>query len=295
MALLRRNHPSHGDDFGYIDLSSNEISVEEWSEALSRDKYVTTICVHLPGMIERNWDSLLRAISTRDILENVTLSMQTNCPKLVARFLRSIQLNPAIHSIILSRVQVSGTVLAGFLDAATSVTDLCIHGCEMEEAERDQGVIDVAASIQRNTRIRKLRLTLLDGVYLCPILSSLASNSHVRKLEIGLFHYSSMNSPRREAPDSVKHLLESTASIETFVLTDFNCGEENFLPIAQGLINSEPVTDIEFWDCDFRGSGLHFKSILQSKPNIRSLLCGLLSIFGKRTFRRELHPSLAIF
>jgi hypothetical protein len=80
-----------------------------------------------------------------------------------------------------------------------------------------------------------------------------------------------MDSPRRGAPDSVKHLLESTASIETFVSTDFIHGEENFLPIAQGLFNSEPVTDIEFLNCDFCGSGLHFKSILQSKPNIRSL------------------------
>jgi hypothetical protein len=41
---------------------------------------------------------------------------------LVDRFLQSIQLNPAIHAVKLLHFRISGTALASFLDAATSVT-----------------------------------------------------------------------------------------------------------------------------------------------------------------------------
>jgi hypothetical protein len=127
---------------------------------------------------------------------------------MVARFFQSILLNPAIHSVTLSRGKLAGSVIAGFLDVVTSVTTFGIYDCVVEESKRDQGVIDLAASIQRNTRIRTLSLSYLDDSYLCPILSSLASNSHAKELEVCL------RNPSREASNAMKHLMESTASIE---------------------------------------------------------------------------------
>jgi hypothetical protein len=188
MNLLQRNDPK--EDRADILLRDTSISDAAWSRALSRNRRVKEIKLDLYGAEGRNWDLLLRAISTRDILEKVTLSAGPDTPKLAVRFLQSIQLNPAIRTLSLWNVHVSGNVLADFLDTATSVTDLGIHGCEMKIAERGKGVIDLAASIQRSTWIRKLSLSYLLGFYLCAILDSLASNSHVRELVIGLMYFS---------------------------------------------------------------------------------------------------------
>jgi hypothetical protein len=100
-----------------------------------------------------------------------------------------------------------------------------------------------------------------------PNLSSLASNSYVKESDVRL------PVPTREASDAVKRLLESTFSVAVFKLrARFKNGDE-FRPIAQGLINSQSVTDIHFDRCEFDDEGctLLFKSVLQSKPNIRSL------------------------
>jgi hypothetical protein len=88
-------------------------------------------------------------------------------------------------------VEISGTVLACFLDAATSVTTLAIAHCALEARREGHGAIDFAASLQRNTQIRKLSLDDLEDIFLSPILRRLASNSHVKELELNL------NSPCR--------------------------------------------------------------------------------------------------
>jgi hypothetical protein len=255
----------------------NHLSAEEWADVLSPSEHVKTIefyLCHAESAETRNVDSLLRIIATRDILEEVKLFGPTRRPELIDRFLLSIQLNPAIHTVRLFYVEVSGTALAGFLDAATSVTTFELHDCSMDAAEREQGVIDLAASMQRNTRVRKLSLCYLDDVYLCPILSGLATNSHVKELEFR------RDDPSREASEAVKRLLESTATIDSFILTSLIGSEDNFHPIAQGLINSESVTDVCFDECNFRGDGSTrlLKGILQSKPNIRSLYVRLCPI-----------------
>jgi hypothetical protein len=223
--------------------------------------------VFLPDGVEgQNWDPLLQVLATRVRTEEVRL-IGWGRPKLVGQFLQSIQLNPAIHTVKLKCAEVSA--LAGFLDAATSVTTLEVNRCNMEASELHQGVIDLAASIQRSTRIRKLILISLGDVYLCPILKSLAYNSHLKELVISL-----RTDQSHKASDALNHLLESTtSSIESFELGWVLAGREEFLrPIAQGLINSESVTDITFAGCILSLSGCSrlFKSILQSKPNIRS-------------------------
>jgi hypothetical protein len=216
---------------------------------------------------------LLRVISTRNILEEVTLHgyRLVNAVELVPRFLHSFRLNSAIHTVKLVFVKVSGTALADFLDAASSVTTFGIHDCRMEASERDQGVIDLATSLQRNRWIRTLSLHALGDAYLCPILRGIASNSHLKELEIGNRPVKWL--PSGEASEAVRGLLESTVSIESIKLSSLCGGEERFGPIAQGLINSESVIDIAFNDCRLGGVGstLLFKSILQSKTKIRSL------------------------
>ena len=150
--LLLRNHPSAKS----VSILLRNNSAATWTEALSRNEHVKEMTLNFRYYkgSGRNLDSLLRVISTRDILEEVTLHWSTNRSLVLAdRFLQSIQLNPVIHTVKLASVDVSGTSLACFLDAATSVTDLCIHGCELEETWRDKGVTDLAASFQRNTRI----------------------------------------------------------------------------------------------------------------------------------------------
>jgi hypothetical protein len=113
--------------------------------------------------------------------------------------------------------------------------------CDMEASEKEQDMIDIAASIQRNTQIQKLSLKYLDEDFLSPILSSLASNSSVKELALLL------DERWPEATeDAVKSLLESTSTIVSYKLSGEINGEENFLPIAQGLINSDSVTDITF-------------------------------------------------
>jgi hypothetical protein len=135
-------------------LNMAEISAATWSEGLSRNEHVRDITFSFGYYEEsgRNLESLLRVIATRDILEEVTLNWSTNGPELVDRFLQSIQLNPMIHTVKLAHVQIAGTSLACFLNAATSDTTFEIFVCTVEASERDQGLIDLAAAFQRNTR-----------------------------------------------------------------------------------------------------------------------------------------------
>jgi hypothetical protein len=162
LELLRRNSPNA--DHAEISLRLTEISDAELSDALSRNQHVKTIELELPDADEqgRNWDLLLRGISTRAILNEINLSTQfywpRNPPEMAERFLQSIQLNPSIHTVRLCSVRVSRTALASFLDEATYITTFGIHGSidglNREASEVDQGAIDLASSIQRNTRIR---------------------------------------------------------------------------------------------------------------------------------------------
>ena len=102
------------------------------------------------------------------------------------------------------------------------------------------------------------------------MLRSLASNSHVKEFAIDMGYLTHQTS------NAATLLLDSnTSSIESLLLQlRARSGDQEILrPIALGLINNESVMDITFKVCHFSDSGCTrvFKSILQSKPNIRSL------------------------
>jgi hypothetical protein len=68
-------------------------------------QYLRDIKFYLTSAEGQNWDSLLRVIATRDILEEVVLSAvllsytPRNHPELFTPFLQSIQQNPSIHTV----------------------------------------------------------------------------------------------------------------------------------------------------------------------------------------------------
>lgn len=274
---LRRNDP--GVTYVHIPLAvDHNVTDAEWSEALQANEHVKKITFDFSRMVEHHWDLLLRVIAMRGNLEEVTL--WNHSPNEVTnRFLQAIQQNSAIQTVSLSGLRLSGTSIASFLDSATTVTSLRFINCGMEASERERGSLELAAAIQRNTNIRHLTLTALHDVYLLPILSSLVSNSIVKELALG-GHYLSL-----AATHTVRRLVESTTTIEGFELAHCISGVETFRQIAEGLINSESVTDIKLENCRFNveGSAIIFKSILESKTNLRSLC-----LRGCQVYRRAL-------
>jgi hypothetical protein len=106
----------------------------------------------------------------------------------------------------------------------------------------------------------------LGDIYLVPILERLAFNSHIRTVVIR------GPTPSLVTSNAVRRFLESTTTIEGFELVGCRHDEETILPISQGLINSESITDIKFVGCYYKeGSTILFKSVLVSKSKIRSL------------------------
>jgi hypothetical protein len=270
LAKLLGNDPS--EVFATIDLNTaTTVSDEQWSEALSRNEHVKWLTFDLGWGADEglNWDLLLREVETRAILEDVAL--YHGRPELTTRFLIAIQRNPVIHTVELGVVQFSGTALASFLDEATAVTTFEMGACVMEASEQDQGMINLKASIQRNTRIRKLSLGLRDDL-LFPILRSLAFNSSVKELEIYLDDHTST----REACDTVKYLLESTSSIESFSLDCVSLG------IAELL---EPFKPVLLCAVKTNASLYH---VVGEKTTTRTGFFGTTDLFNEEE-KRELH------
>jgi hypothetical protein len=135
----------------------------------------------------------------------------------------------------------------------------------MEAHEQERGAQELAAALQRNTNILTLSLGDVEDVFLLPILSGLELNTHIETL-ILIFGVEDLS---RAAATGIQRLVESTATIDELKLAACRFQTETFLPISQGLINSESITDVKFVNCSFQdeGSTLLFKSVLQTKWN----------------------------
>jgi hypothetical protein len=59
-----------------------------------------------------------------------------------------------------------------------------MYSCNMDAAERERGLQELTAAIQRSPNIQRLELTKLENVYLLPILDGLASNTGVKELTL---------------------------------------------------------------------------------------------------------------
>jgi hypothetical protein len=95
--------------------------------------------------------------------------------------------------------------MASFLDAATSLRELSIYGCNMEVPA---DALAIAAALQRNTNIQGLKLTFLDEEILIPVLDSLASEQSTSKLQsLGLTMCSVHQRERKSLRSAILSLL----------------------------------------------------------------------------------------
>jgi hypothetical protein len=213
-----------------------------------------------------SWDSSLRVLATRDNLERVALiddfmHEYRNPPERVTPFLIKLQQNPRLQTVECNYLQFSGDSMASFLDTATSITTLELNHCRMIAPG---GALAVAAALQRNSNILRLKLCDIHQRCLVPIVSSLAYNTSVKELE--LWYGDMANDP------PVARLLESTKTIQTFEFRGSNNDLEGFGPISQALIQSTSVTAVKFTHCHFTGQNkVLLNSILTSKSNLQSL------------------------
>jgi hypothetical protein len=260
----------------HLPLEDVSLSDHELSQALQvnkhvRDLSISTMCTR------RNWDSLLRVIATRQNLKVVAVAdhdddedPQVQTTRSI-KFFQAIQVNSAIREVILYKVRVSGASIASFLDAATFLTKFDLLNVRMEAHEQVQGAQELAAALQRNTNIRWLSLKNVKDVYLLPILSGLAANTHIKKLGMGCIGQEDQDISLA-ASTGLKSLLESTATIGELRLLGFRFKAETFGPLAQGLINSENITDVKLRHCTFDDAeSALFKSVVRSKPNALSI------------------------
>jgi hypothetical protein len=268
LELLRRNDSR--ETFVIVRLCT--ISDDELSVALQANGHVNEIRLIFDALPDNdsNWNSLLRVLATRTILEKVTLwdedaVAQRNPPELVAPFLLAIQQNPNIQTVAFRNLQLSGDSVTTFIDAAASVRSFELWDCDMEAPG---SALAVAAALQRNTNIRRLILCFLDDMYLLSILNILAFTTTVKELRVGCY------GPSLDESLAVKTLLESTRTIQRFELYhDGDVHVDTFRPIAQGLIQSTSVTDVKFEGCRFNSHNkVHMlNNILASKSNLLSL------------------------
>ena len=222
-----------------------------------------------------NWNSLLRVIATRANLEKVEVwdaddPEERNAPAaLVRSILQAMQQNTAIRSVEL-RWLLLPTDISTFVNTASSVTSFSLNSCDMEPAEREQGTSDLVAALQRNTNIETLQLWKLDDLYAIPILEGLRLHTAVKTLNFSPtnFYFSA------EMSLAMQRLLDSTTLIQRFEWEEFTFSDEQlFRPIAQGIINNESVSELEFLQVRFlgRSSLAQLQSILQNKRNLTSL------------------------
>jgi hypothetical protein len=261
-------------------LDDESLSDHELAQALEANEHVRGLIIIDNGMRDCSWDSLLRVIATREILEDIAIgdsveddegshfvTTRTN------KFLQAIRVNPAIRSVHFNNIRVLGVSIASFLDAATFITRFHLLDVRMEAHEQERGAEEIAAALQRNTHIRTLSLGNLNDVYMLPILRGLTTNSHVNELDLTRLGRDGQDLSLA-ASTGFKSLLESNAKI--FKLKFFWCKfkADSFHPIAQGLINSESITNVKFEKCSFKdwGSTLALENILRSKSNVHALM-----------------------
>ena len=196
---------------------------------------------------------------------------QRNAPAaLVRSILRAIQQNTSVRCLDLESVRLPADV-STFLDNASSITSFRLSDCDMEPTERQQGARDLAAALQRNTNISSLHLDVLNDIYTIPILEGLRSNVCLKTLIFSL-------SISDAASHAIHQLLGSkTSMIQRLEWHQVTFSDERlFRPIAQGIINSECVSELKLSWCQFQGQNCiaQLRSILQNKRNLTTLcLC----------------------
>ena len=204
-------------------------------------------------------------LETVKVEDAVSPEERTAPTALVRSILRAIRQNTAIQSVELKWLRLP-TDISTFVDNASSITSFRLYKCDGE-----QGARSLAAALQRNKSIETLRLGRLEDIYAVPILEVLGSNVSLKTL---IFSPTTTNIISDAASHALQHLLESTTSIRQFELrvADFR-NEQLFRPIAQGIINSECVSELKLFDCRFHDSGsfAQLQSILQNKRNLTSL------------------------
>jgi len=283
---LRANDPDQ--PHLVLDLSSADTDDTD-AAALEQNEYVRTLTLGVQELEMddlRNWSpgAFFRAIGTCENLERVIYKdtstmgvrqLDNHHRTLSVAFLRSllqeIQRSSSIFSLSLACTFISGSDISSFLDATTSLTEFTLRGVTTESTDRMEDVRDLAAALQRNTTIEQLVLASLEGVCLNQILHGLGFNSSLRYL--GVFNPVSSDPADTDVPLAIQRILENTKSIQHFRLgIVYWQRDEQFLPIAQGLIRSN-VTSIGFSYCRFGNDGFanQLKSILLSKQNLRSL------------------------
>ena len=252
-------------------LLRHETSDADLAEALERNLFVTEIHLDLKGVQTTDWAALLRVILTRENLGKMTLregfdAKERNAPPtLVRAFLRSIQQNNSIRSVVLECIRLPADV-STFVDTASAITSFSFScKCDFAPTERERGTRDLASALQRNTNITHLTLCISDDSFAIPILQALQSNDSLKNLVAA----------RGRCSDATSHamhqLLESSTSIMQFHLEQVFIRGETLRPIAQGLIQSQSVCELNFSLCLFRETAAVFRSILQEKRNLVSL------------------------
>jgi len=265
---LRQNHPFR--TTLRIRLR-DETSDGALAQALEHNPFVTEIILDLDGEHRADWDSLLGVIAMRANLKSVKVQdaisaedRNASGPALVRSILRAFQQNTAIRRVYL-RLRLP-TDISVFLDNASSIKKLCLHDCDMDPAERQQGARDLAAALQRNKNIETLEIDSLNNIDTVPILEGLRSNV---SLKIFMFLPCRLDA----MSDALQELLESTISIQRFDFIGTTFNGEMFRPIAQSLIQSPIVCELKLTRCVFNGanSTAQFGSVLRNKRNLTSL------------------------
>jgi len=266
---LQQNSPAR--TTFYIRLL-RETSDAALAQALEQNPFVTEIILNFEGEQRAEWRSLLRVIATRAKLEKVNLQDAISAERrnastgLVSTFLQAIQQNTAIQCVECEWLRLPND-FSTFVNTASSFTKFSLYNCDMDPAEREQGVRDLATVIQQNAGIETLQLGHLHDFYSVPMLDGLRSNTTVKTfiLEGNLSDATS---------HALQQLLESTNSIQRFEL-HYNATfcERLFQPIAQAIACSESISELKFHWCLFNDADSisQLQCILQDKRNLTSL------------------------
>jgi len=246
------------------------------AQALEQNPFVTDIIILNVDKEQRaDWDSLLRVIAMRGNLEKVELrgaefqGRRNTSAGLVCSFLQAIQQNNSIRSIELQWLRLPIDI-STYVDIASSITSFCIYGCviDIEPTEWEQAARSLAAALQRNKNIQSLKIYMLDDTFTIPILESLRSNTSVRDFT---FYSAGISYVSDAASDALHQLLDSSTSIERLDLEGARFVEETFRPVAQSLIRSQSVCELDFSSCVFEDCTAQFQSVLLNKQNLTSL------------------------
>ena len=280
---LRQNDPARKSIRILLMLESSDAAL---AQALEQNPFVTDIVLNLGGVQRTDWDSLVRVIATRASLGKVQLkdsrySRPMNA--LVRSICRAISQNRAIRSVGFQFLRLPIDTISTCLGGSTStITSFSVCGLHMEPTEREPGARSLALALQRNTNIETLELNSLEDIYAIPILEALRSNTSLKTFIVSptsIMHFSDATS------HALHQLLESTTSIQRFELRQAPFSDRyRFRLIAQGIINSECLSELKLSWCQFMDheSFAQLQSILQDKRNLTSLCLHGCSFDGEQ-------------